>query len=79
MFKIITKKEYNKLKDIEEKYNLLIGQTITFWSGGRSKVARLLELDKEELVKRYMDLNNIACQLQRKLERNKNNANDRTN
>lgn len=65
--KIIRKKEYQRLKDIEEKYNYLIGQTITLFTGKRSRYAGLLSMSKEELVKRYMDLNNIAIKMRKEL------------
>ena len=66
--KIISTKEHQRLKDIEEKYNYLIGQTITLYTGCRSRYSALLSMSKEELVKRYMDLNNYAIQLQKKLK-----------
>lgn len=66
--KIISTKEYQRLKDIEDKYNHLIGQTFTICNGGRSRYATLLNMPKEEIVRRYFELNNIAIQLQRKLK-----------
>ena len=42
--KIISTKEYNRLKDIEDKYNDLIGQTVTICNGGRSRYATLLNM-----------------------------------
>ena len=66
--KIISTKEYNRLKDIEQKYNYLIGQTFTICNGGRSKRARLLQMNKEELVRIIFNINNCATQLQRKLK-----------
>ena len=64
----LSTKEYNRLKDIEDKYNHLIGQTFTICNGGRSKRASLLQMNKEELVRIIFDLNNYAVQLQRKLK-----------
>ena len=66
--KIISTKEHQRLKDIEEKYNYLIGQTITLCTGARSRYGALLGMPKEELVKIYMDLNNYAIKLQKKLK-----------
>ena len=66
--KIISTKEYQRLKDIEDKYNFLIGQTFTICNGGRSRRANLLNLSKEELVHKYFVLNNMAIQLQKKLK-----------
>ena len=56
MIKIISKKEYNNLKEIKTKYDYLTGQCITFAVGGRSRRARLLQLPKEELVRIIFDL-----------------------
>ena len=58
MLKIIKKKEYQRLIDIENKYRLLTGQTFTLWTGGRSRRSALLQMDKEELVRIIFDLNN---------------------
>ena len=66
--KIISTKEYQRLKDIEDKYNHLIGQTFTICNGGRSRRASLLQMNKEELVRIIFDINNFATQLQRKLK-----------
>lgn len=51
MLKIISNKEYKKLKDIEDKYNLLEGKSWVYVSGGRSQRAKLLRLPKEQLVR----------------------------
>jgi len=64
--KIISNKEYQKLKETSEKYDLLMGQTVTFWTGERSRYKALLTLSKEELVRRIMDMNNYICQTIRK-------------
>ena len=68
MLKIISKKEYQRLKDKERKYDELTGQVITFWTGCRSTYKALLSLSKEELVSRLFKLNNICTQLERKLK-----------
>ena len=64
----LSTKEYNRLKDIEEKYNYLIGQSFTICNGGRSRYATLQNMSKEEIIHRYFELNNYAVQLQRKLK-----------
>ena len=69
MIKIISKKNYKKLKEKEKKYDELIGQTITFWTGERSRYKALLSLSKEELVHRLLDINNVASRLQKELLR----------
>lgn len=73
MLKIISNKKYQELKDIENKYNLLIGQTITIWTGGRSRYKALLSLEKEELVHRLLDLNNICMQMHKEMLKNAKN------
>lgn len=67
--KIISSKEYKKLKTYEDKYNLLIGQTFTIYNGGRSRRKSLLMLDKEELVRIIFDYNNELIKLSKKLEK----------
>lgn len=64
--KIISSKEYKRLKETERKYDLIVGNSITLVIGGRTKMARLMNLEKEELVRIIIELNNIACQLKRK-------------
>lgn len=53
---IISNKEYKKLKDIEIKYNELIGQQVTVFASGRTLRARLMNLSKEELIRIILDL-----------------------
>lgn len=65
--KILSSKEYKRLKDIEEKYRLLTGQTITLCTGARSRYSALLSMEKEEIVRRYFDLNKYAIELQKKI------------
>lgn len=48
--KILSKKEYNRLKDIESKYNHFTGKEFTIYVGGRTLKARLMQLSKEELI-----------------------------
>ena len=60
MLKIIKKREYERLIDIEKKYQELTGQTFTLYSGGRSRRASLLQMNKEELVRIIFDLNNLC-------------------
>ena len=67
--KIISSKEYKKLKTYEDKYNLLIGQTFTIYNGGRSRRKSLLMLDKEELVRIIFDYNNELIKLSKKLKK----------
>ena len=66
--KIISSKEYKRLKEVERKYDLIVGNSMTLVIGGRTKMARLMNLEKEELVRIIIDLNNVACQLKRKKE-----------
>ena len=70
MFKMIKNKEYKRLLDIEEKYRELIGETFTICTGGRSRRAGLLRMNKEELVRIIFDLNNL-CMKQAKELRSK--------
>lgn len=67
MLKIIKKKEYERLIDIENKYRELIGQTITICTGGRSKRGALLQMNKEELVRIIFDLNNQCIKQSKEL------------
>lgn len=67
MFKIIKKKEYQRLIDIENKYRLLIGDTFTIWTGGRSRRSAFLQMDKEELVRIIFDLNNKCIEQSKEL------------
>lgn len=64
--KIISSKEYKRLKEVERKYDLIVGNSMTLVIGGRTKMARLMNLEKEELVRIIIDLNNVAYQLKRK-------------
>lgn len=66
--KIINTKEYQRLKDIENKYRELIGETFTLYPGSRSRRGALLQMNKEELVRIIFDISNSAIQLQRKLK-----------
>ena len=63
--KILSNKRYKELLDYENKYRLLTGQTITFFTGERSKYKALLSMEKEEIVYRYFDLHNAYVQLSR--------------
>ena len=54
--KVLSNKRYKELLEIEEKYKYLNGEMFTFAVGGRSRRARLLQLNKEELVKIIFDL-----------------------
>lgn len=64
--KILSSNEYKKLKSIEEKYDFIVGNTITISGLGRRKMNKLLLLEKEELVRIIIDLNNENHQLKRK-------------
>lgn len=55
--KIISKKKYQRLKDIERKYEELSGQCFTLCTGSRSRRGALLQMNKEELVRIIFDLN----------------------
>lgn len=65
--KILSNKRYKELLDYENKYRLLTGQTITFYTGERSKYKALLSMEKEEIVHRYFDLYNAYTRLSRKI------------
>lgn len=65
--KILTKKEYQRLKDIERKYEYITGQIFTIYIGGRSRRYRLMQLPKEELVKMIFDLGNELNKIHKKL------------
>ena len=65
--KILSSKEYKRLKEIEEKYRWLTGQTITLYTGARSRYGALLGMEKEEIVHRYFELNKYAIELQKKI------------
>ena len=67
--KIISSKEYKRLKEYEDKYNLLIGQTFTIFNGGRSRRKDLLMLDKEELVRIIYDYNNELIKISKNIEK----------
>lgn len=67
MLKIITKKEYNELKEIQSKYNHFTGQEFTIYVGGRSKHYRLMQLPKEELVRIIYVLSNENKKLCKKI------------
>lgn len=67
--KIISNKRYEELLDYEKKYRLLTGQTVTFWTGERSKYKALLSMEKEEIVHRYFDLYSAYVQLSKKNNR----------
>lgn len=76
MLKIISKKEYNKLKETERKYEELSGQCFTLYTGVRSKRGALLQMSKEELVRIIFDLNNKCIRQSKELI---NNVKDRRN
>lgn len=67
--KILSNKRYKQLLEYESKYRLLTGQTVTFWTGERSKYKALLSMEKEEIVRRYFDLYNAYIQLSKKNNR----------
>lgn len=67
--KIISSKEYKRLKEYENKYELLVGQTFTLFNGGRSKRKSLLMLDKEELVRIIFGYNNKLIRISKRLEK----------
>lgn len=66
--KILSNKRYKELLDIEEKYKYLNGKMFTIAVGGRSRRARLLQLQKEELVRIIFDLLNDMTKLKKSLE-----------
>ena len=73
MLKIIKKKEYKRLIDIENKYRELTGETFTICCGGRSRRAALLQLNKEELVRIIFDLNKKCIEQSKELIKNVKN------
>lgn len=70
MLKIIKKKEYERLIDIENKYRELLGERFTICTGGRSRRNALLQMNKEELVRIIFDLNTICKKQQKELINN---------
>lgn len=67
MLKIISKKEYKKLKEYKEKYEELSGQYFTLCTGSRSRRSAFLQMSKEELVRIIFDLNNRCIQQSKEL------------
>lgn len=67
MLKIIKKKEYERLIDIENKYRELLGERITICTGARSRRSALLQMNKEELVRIIFDLNNMCIKLSKEM------------
>lgn len=67
--KIISSKEYKKLKEYKHKYNLLIGEEFTYFVTARSKRSALLQYEKEELVKIIFDLNSRLVELTKMIEK----------
>ena len=65
--RIITNKRYKELIETENKYRELTGQLITLYTGKRSRYSALLSMNKEELVHRYLELNNAYIRLFKKL------------
>ena len=70
MLKIIKKKEYEKLVDIENRYRELIGERVTLYTGSRSRRGALLQMSKEELVRIIFDLNNMCIRQSKELINN---------
>ena len=69
--KIISSKEYKRLKDIEKKYDFIVGNTVTLYIGKNLqhyRMKKLMKLEKEELIRIITDINNITWQLKRKKE-----------
>ena len=73
MLKIISKTEYNKLKEIERKYKELSGQCFTLYTGSRSRRGAFLQMNKEELVRIIFDLNNECIKQSKELIKYANN------
>lgn len=67
MLKIIKKKEYKRLVDIENKYRELIGETFTIYTGARSRRGAFLQMNKEELVRIIFELNNQCIKQSKEL------------
>jgi len=65
--KILTNKRYKELTNYENKYRELTGQLVTLYTGKRSRYSALLSMNKEELVHRYLELNNAYIKLFKKL------------
>lgn len=65
--RIITNKRYKELIETENKYRELTGQLITLYTGKRSRYSALLSMNKEELVYRYLELNNAYIKLFKKV------------
>lgn len=69
--KIISSKEYKELKEYKHKYNLLVGEEVTFFISARSKRSALLQYEKEELVRIIFDLNSKLAELYKKVRSDK--------
>lgn len=74
--KILTTKRYEELLDYEQKYRELLGQYITLWTGERSRYKAILSMNKEEIVRRYFDLNAAYIELVRKYKKKVSNVKD---
>lgn len=73
MLKIIKKKAYDELKEIERKYQELSGQYFTLYTGCRSRRGAFLQMSKEELVRIIFDLNNVCIRQSKELINNAKN------
>ena len=69
MLKIISKKEYQRLKDKEREYDELSGQCFTLYTGSRSRRGAFLQMNKEELVRIIFDLNNVCIRQSKELSK----------
>ena len=73
--KILKNKRYNELLDYEQKYGELVGTSFTLWSGSRSRYSALLNMNKEELVHRYFELNKAYIELAREYKKRVGDSN----
>lgn len=73
--KILKNKRCEELLDYERKYKELIGTSFTIWNGSRSRYGALLNMNKEEIVHRYFELNNAYIELVREYKKRVGDSN----
>lgn len=69
MLKIISKKEYEKLKEYKKKYEDITGQRWYIITGGRSLYSRFMQLSKESLIFLVMEMREDIRKINKKLKK----------
>ena len=69
MLKIISKKEYQKLLEYEDKYREITGEKFTICVGGRTIHRKLMNLSKEELVRLILEMREDIRYINKKLKK----------